>query len=561
VKVHEALADRLQAAGIGAIFSLIGDESAEFVAESTQRGLRLFTGRHETGTVGMADGYARISGDIGIAVVARGPGLTNALTAIICASRAGSPVVVVAGDSSLKWRDRTPEEALAADRSHKYVPQEQILRAAMVHAETLTSPATAAADFAAILEQARTGETIVVNVPIDVMRADAGDGPPAITFESAVPASPEPERIRDLADALAEARLPVILAGRGAIRAGAIDALRSVGVATGALLATTLLAKGAFGDDPWCVGVAGGLGTPAGLEAIRSADVVLAVGTSLNPMTTYGGTVFPSARIIQVDRSSAAFGRHVVPDESVDGEAGAVAEALAAELRRRGTARTGARTPDVAARLADPGLRQRIVDRGEPGALDPRLVMLKLDEVLPRPRAVVVDSGRQLTFPSTYLSVTEPGSFVFPHDGGALGGAIGVGLGAAIARPDRVTVVCLGDGALMMSLADLDTAVRFELPMVFVVSNSAGFAGAAITLREAGLPDEPARYTNPPFEAVARGLGAAGMTVTTLDDLDDLPARLAEARGPLLVDCRTTSEVVPEWVEFIEQLHTANASV
>jgi thiamine pyrophosphate-dependent acetolactate synthase large subunit-like protein len=561
VKVHEALADCLAAARVGAIFSLIGDESAEFVAEATLRGVRLFTGRHETGTVGMADGYARISGDIGVAVVARGPGLTNALTSIICASRAGSAVVVIAGDSSLKWRDRSPEEALAADRSHKYVPQESVLEAAMVHAETLTSPTTAAADFAAILEQARTGETIVVNVPIDVMRAEAGDEPARLSFPAQAEAPVDPARIGELADLLATAERPVILAGRGAMRSESAVALRRLGDATGALLATTLLAKGAFAGDPWSVGVAGGLGTPVGLEALREADLVLAFGTSLNPMTTYGGTVFPTARIVQVDTSPAAFGRHVAPDTAIQGDARAVAEALVAELERRAARPATLRTSDMAARLTDTGLRQRIVDQGRPGALDPRLVMLRLDEVLPKRRTVVVDSGRQLTFPSTYLSVSEPRSFLFPHDGGALGGALGVGLGAAVAAPDRTTVVCLGDGALMMSLADLDTAVRFRLPIVFVVSNSSGFAGAVITLRDAGLPDDPARYANPSFEAVARGLGAAGMTVTTLEDLDDVPARLAAADGPLLVDCRTTSEVVPEWVEFIEHLHTANASV
>ncbi len=561
MKVHEALADCLQAARVGAIFSLIGDESAEFVAEATLRGIRLFTGRHETGTVGMADGYARISGDIGIAVVARGPGLTNALTSIICASRAGSAVVVIAGDSSLKWRDRSPEEALASDRSHKYVPQERVLQAAMVHAETLTSPATAAADFAAILEQARTGETIVVNVPIDVMRAEAGDEPARLSYPAQAPAPADPARIGELADLLAAAERPVILAGRGAMRSDSTGALRRLGDATGALLATTLLAKGAFAGDPWSVGVAGGLGTPVGLEALRAADLVLAFGTSLNPMTTYGGSVFPTARIVQIDTSPAAFGRHVAPDTAILDDARAVAEALVAELERRGARPANTRTPDMAARLTDTGLRKRIVDRGRPGALDPRLVMLRLDEVLPKHRTVVVDSGRQLTFPSTYLSVSEPRSFLFPHDGGALGGAIGVGLGAAVAAPDRTTVVCLGDGALMMSLADLDTAVRFRLPVVFVVSNSSGFAGAVITLRDAGLPDDPARYANPSFEAVARGLGAAGLTVTSLEDLDELPARLAAADGPLLVDCQTTSEVVPEWVEFIEHLHTANASV
>jgi thiamine pyrophosphate-dependent acetolactate synthase large subunit-like protein len=137
VKVNEALAEAMGSAGVRSIFSLIGDESAEFVAHATARGINLFTTRHETGTVGMADGYARMSGDVGVAVVARGPGLTNALTSIICATRAESGVVVVAGDSSLKWRDRTPEEALAKDRSHKYVPQRQLLDAAMVTSVTL----------------------------------------------------------------------------------------------------------------------------------------------------------------------------------------------------------------------------------------------------------------------------------------------------------------------------------------------------------------------------------------------------------------------------------------
>jgi thiamine pyrophosphate-dependent acetolactate synthase large subunit-like protein len=156
---------------------------------------------------------------------------------------------------------------------------------------------------------------------------------------------------------------------------------------------------------------------------------------------------------------------------------------------------------------------------------------------LPDERAVVIDVGAHVSFTSRFLSASDPNAFVLTHDYGSVGAGLGIALGAAIAKPERLTLLAIGDGGMMMALADLDTAVRYRLPLAVVVMNDGGFAQEVHHLDAARLPQEIALYANPSFASVARALGGNGLRVTTIDDLDGLDVRLRGLSGPLLLDC------------------------
>lgn len=179
----------------------------------------------------------------------------------------------------------------------------------------------------------------------------------------------------------------------------------------------------------------------------------------------------------------------------------------------------------MASRVAAAKVDGTVTDHGRDGALDPRLVMLSLEEVIPKDRTLVVDAGHHMSFSCRYLSVPDPGSFLLPAEGGAIGGSMGVALGAAVGRPDRLTVLEIGDGALMISLGDLDTTVRYQLPTLVLVANDSALGAEVHYLQLHNLPDRIARFVNPSFEAVARGLGADGATVNSLDDIRGLARR------------------------------------
>ncbi len=161
---------------------------------------------------------------------------------------------------------------------------------------------------------------------------------------------------------------------------------------------------------------------------------------------------------------------------------------------------------------------------------------MRLDESLPR-RILVVDSGHFSGFANVYIHVDEPGDYVFAHDFGAVGLGMGSAIGAAIGRPEDRVVLVIGDGGLMMSLVDLETAARERLSLVVIVFNDGGYGAEAHRLRLAGADPGPALFANPSFEGVARSLGCVGVTLRTPEDLAGLQDLLGDTGRPLLIDC------------------------
>jgi thiamine pyrophosphate-dependent acetolactate synthase large subunit-like protein len=147
-----------------------------------------------------------------------------------------------------------------------------------------------------------------------------------------------------------------------------------------------------------------------------------------------------------------------------------------------------------------------------------------------------------------YLDVPDPAGFVFATDFQALGLGLGNAIGAAVARPDRLTVLFIGDGGMVMSLNDIDTAVRYTLPLLIVIINDAAYGAEVSFLQQLGLSTKQAEFNDPDFAAIAKGVGAQGLTVRSLGDLDKIRPWIAHPTGPLVVDCKVNPEVQAEWV-------------
>src|SRR5262249_29767213 len=155
------------------------------------------------------------------------------------------------------------------------------------------------------------------------------------------------------------------------------------------------------------------------------------------------------------------------------GDVKKAAAAILGELERGNHQAVGYRSSQTAEMIAS-SRRALPSDEGQPGAIDPRLAMHGLDRVVPRDRIVVSDAGHHMMWATEYLSVPGPDSWILPLEYYTVGNATGVAVGAAIARPDRLTVYAAGDAGLMMSLGDLETAARYRLPMLVVVTNDSG---------------------------------------------------------------------------------------
>jgi thiamine pyrophosphate-dependent acetolactate synthase large subunit-like protein len=546
MNVAEALGAALVDLGVTDAFGLIGSGNFAVTNAMVDRGTRFVASRHESAAVSMADAYSRVTGRVGVATVHQGPGLTNTTTALTEAAKARTPLVVVAADTSA-----------GAGRSNFAIDQAGLAAAVGAAHERAQSPESALDDLARAWGQAVVGRRAVVfSLPLDVQAAEAPRTSVAAPDHPS-PRAPAPEDVGRVADVLAAAQAPLLLAGRGAVLAEAGPALEALGARTGALLATSANGHGLFAGNPWGLGISGGFAPPTAARLLREADVVLAVGASLNMWTTrHGELIGPDTRVVQIDVDPDAIGAHRPADLAVIADARLTAEAVTVELERRGHVGKGSRRDDVAAAIAAGGWRNvEHDDRSTGDRVDPRAFSTALDDLLPAERVVAVDSGHFMGWPPMYLSVPDAAGFVFTQSFQSIGLGLSSGIGAAIARPDRLVVACLGDGGAMMAASEFETLVRLRLPMLVVVYNDAAYGAEVHHFGPQGHDTSIVRYPDPDLAGLARGLGAGAATVRTLEDLGALEKWLEHREGPFVLDAKVAPDVVAEWLEEAFRAH------
>jgi thiamine pyrophosphate-dependent acetolactate synthase large subunit-like protein len=387
-------------------------------------------------------------------------------------------------------------------------------------------------------------------MPLDVQAASC-DPPSLAALPPLLPPAPAAEAASALAAALTAARRPVFVAGRGARVAGASGDLRRLADACGALLATSAAAKGLFRGSPWDLDVSGGFASPLTAELISSADLIVGWGCSLNMWTMrHGRLVGPEATVAQVDDDAAAIGANRPVHLGVLGDVAETARAVLAALGSRIAA--GYRSDELRARIGRE-VRWRDVpyaDEGDGGRIDPRTLTIALDDTLPQERIVAIDSGNFMGYPSMYLSVPDADGFCFTQAYQSIGLGLASAIGAAIARPDRLTVAALGDGGALMGVSELETAVRLSLPMVIVVYDDEAYGAEVHHFGPGGHPLDSVRFPPADIAAIGRGFGCEAAAVRGLGDLSALRAWLDGPRErPLVIDAKITSAHGSWWLE------------
>lgn len=548
MRVAQAVGQTLAALGVEHLFGVIGSGNFDVTTALQAEGVRFVHARHECAAVCMADGYARVSARVGVATCHQGPGLTNALTGLTEAAKARTPLLLLAADTSA-----------AAVRSNFRIDQAAAVRACGGAVERVHEAATAVTDVQRAWRTAAEGRrAVALMLPLDVQAGDttAASGP--VTAPPVLdPPAPAASAVTRVVDLLATARLPAIVAGRGAVLAGAGARLQRLGARVGAILATSANGNGLFAGDPWAVGISGGFASPVAAELLASADLVLAFGASLNMWTTrHGALIGEGTRVVQVDIDTDAIGAHGRVDQAITADAALTAEALLAALARRDLRQQGFRSDDVAARIAAGGWRDVAYDDASNGdTIDPRTLSIALDAKLPAERTVAIDSGHFMGWPAMYLDVPDAAGFVFNQSFQSIGLGLGAAIGAAVARPDRLAVATLGDGGAMMSLGELETAASLREALLVIVYNDAAYGAEVHHFGPMGRPVDAVRFAPPDLAAYGRAAGGHGITVRTPADLDPLDAWLVAPNGLCVVDARVTPTVVAEWLEEAFRAH------
>ncbi|MDL9948996.1 thiamine pyrophosphate-binding protein [Gordonia sp. ABSL11-1] len=529
--------------GAGHCFGVVG--SGNFVMTNALRagGVPFTAARHEGGAATMADAYSRMSSRVGVVSLHQGCGLTNAMTGITEAVKSRTPMIVLTADS--------PAAAL---RSNFRIDQNTLVRSVGAVSERVYSADSVVDDVVRAYRTAVTQRrTVVLHVAIDVAATPASaEGPILSSFEQPR-VRPNAGAVTALVDAIRASRRPVFVAGRGARDAGPVIA--ELSSASGALVATSAVANGLFVGDPFSLGISGGFSSPTTAELIADADLIVGWGCALNQWTMRHGRLIGSETVVvQVDDDVDAIGAHRPVGLGVIGDCGLTASDVLAELTSAepdGAQRY--RTDDVAKRIAETSRWQDVPvdDISTDDRIDPRVLTIALDEILPADRVVAIDSGNFMGYPATHLSVPDENGFCFTQAYQSIGLGLYTAIGAALAQPDRLPVLGTGDGGFLMSIAELETAVRLGLPLVTIVYNDASYGAEVHHFTDADL--ETVTFPDTDIASIARGFGADGVTVRSVDDVDAVGEwadgyRSEGTARPLVIDAKIANDGGSWWL-------------
>lgn len=529
--VADVVGSVLAGLGVGHAFGVVGSGNFHVTNALRVQGVPYIAARHEGGAATMADAYARTSGAVAVLSLHQGCGLTNALTGITEAAKSRTPLLVLAADTGG-----------AAVRSNFRIDQGALAASVGAVPERVHSAASAVADVVRAYETCRgQRRTVVLNLPLDVQEQPCE--PATARFTGQLAARPNAAAVADLAALLDRAERTVFIAGRGARHAG--PELAALADSCGALLATSAVANGLFTGNEWSLGISGGFATDLAAELITGADLVVAWGASLTMWTTrHGALISADTTVVQVDDTLSAIGAQRPVDLGVLGDVAETARDVAVVV----AGGVGYRSAAIGERIAALGRWTQIpVPPGapDPDRIDPRTLSAALDALLPAERTVAVDSGNFMGYPSAYLTVPDAAGFCFTQGFQSIGLGLATALGAAIARPDRLTVAALGDGGFLMGVAELETAARLGIGMLIVVYNDAGY-GAEFHHFD-GADHGTVRFPDADLAAIAQGYGCVGATVRSVDDLDAVAKWLDGPRDrPMLLDAKVRTDE-PSW--------------
>ncbi len=309
-------------------------------------------------------------------------------------------------------------------------------------------------------------------------------------------------------------------------------------------MATTLPAKG-YLDGPWSAGVCGTFTTARGEPILLAADLIVFVGSSGNEETLAG--LQPGVRKVQIDVDPIASVAGRPADHLVVGDARLSLEAIQALMVEAGFSGTGYRDGGrLAGAFAIDPLTQELADKDwklEPGHVDPRRVMGRMDSLLPDDCTVVIGAGHFMSFPIMYLSGKRR-RFLYTYDFGCIGQAIPTAFGIAAADPSKPVVVFEGDGSAMMNIHEFDTIARYQPHMMVVVVNDGALGSEYHKLRSKKMDPEWSVIGPADFAAIGRGFGNPSGSIAHLDDVEREVNAFLNSDGPRIVDLRSTPTVI-----------------
>ena len=541
-----AIIEMLKQEGVSHIFGIVGSSFLDILDPLYDRDDIKFIGvRHEQGAALMADGYSRISGKPSVCLVTNGPGVLNLTYGIGSAYVAHSPVVVLAPSASRSHQNRSSTQEF--DQVALFKP---ITKASFAINKIEVLPEALRHAFR-VATSGKMGP-VMIDIPRDLLPG-AEIELDLMTPDTYRPGQTRSRGDRDLIDkaaaVLSMAQRPVILAGGGVQWSEAGDEVCRMAELTGAAIVTSYgRADAVPNDHPNYLGHLGRLGSLEGIEAVRQADTILAVGTRLSQSTTfYDNRFIPAdAKIVQIEIDPQEIGRNYPVTVGIEGDAKAVMEGLLEKVREgepKPNQQWVSEVHDLSARRTG-----RLEDEGKDTSspMKPQKVYAELRKVIPRDAIIALDAGLAPNYGQDRLNYYEPKSLITSLDLGGLGFSFPAAIGAKFAAPNRPVINFNGDGGFLFNAQEFSTAVHHGLPLVTVVMNN-GIWGSEKAYQRYAFDERyvGADVTNPRYDKYAEIFGGAGFYVERPEDIGNAMIEALNCGKPSIIEIPTDPDEMP----------------
>nr|WP_238526333.1 thiamine pyrophosphate-binding protein [Gordonia neofelifaecis] len=523
-----AVAIALETLGVTRVFAIPSAHNLAVLSALHRRGRIVVTGcRHEQGVVHAADGYARTTGGLGVAIVSTGPGTANAMGGLYEAHYASSPVLLVT--TQIPTHERGRRRGFVHEAEH----QADMLETVCKRVASITDPDEIAETVVALGRLARQGRPrpVAVQIPIDVQGMSARVDPARLT-DTVRPTRarrPEPASVSDAARLLSAAERPVIWAGGGVLRAGAETALVDFARKWNAPVLTTREGRAAIpDDDPLSLGALGAIDPMP--DYLATCDAMLAVGTRFQQYPTAGWTLPLPRQLVHLDIDPAMIDRAYPSAVALVADAREGLRALTAAIDAPGAAADAGRMRHVAAgQTAARTARELVVRHAGP---DHTAISDVLNSRRSRSAVVVRDATvPAYVWGETLLAAWEPRTSI-RSTGAGIGPGLPLAIGAALATGEH-TILLQGDGGFMLSVGELATAVQAQARVVICLFNDSGYGMLRNIERTTGDGmQHDVDLSAPDFTTLATAFGVRSDRVGSAAEFDDALSGALAHHGP-----------------------------